>query len=323
MSDGTHLLISFASTTSPGCAQALSALALPHLQRLLARLSAAAPDPGSEQSLTPPHERALARANGLYEGDGRVPWAAWQLRQEGADVNHTARAWITPCHWVVGRDHIAMAPPAQLQLEPEESRALLEAVTPYFVEDGLSLQYRSPTLWIAEGERLRSLACASLDRVAGRRVDPWLPRDAGARDLRRLQQEMQMLLYTHPVNAAREQRGHATVNSFWLSGAGALPDGYRPPPAGDGNPPPGVRCDHRLREAALGEDWPAWAQGWRELDAKALPGLLDALDRGRPVSLTLCGERHARTWSARDAGVFSRLVGAVRRPLVAPLLEAL
>ncbi len=324
MSDGTHLLISFASTTSRGCAQALKELPLPNLQRLLARLSANAPDTGSSQTLTPPHERALARAHALYDTDGQVPWAAWQLRQEGRYAEGTAHALITPCHWDVGRDHIAMALPARLQLEAQESQALLEALRPYFVQDGLSLAYQSPMLWYAEGELLRSLACASLDRVAGRVVDPWLPRDDRTRDLRRLQQEMQMLLYTHPVNAEREARGQPTVNSFWLSGTGALPPGYHTPPeATAGGPPPWVRSDHRLRDAALAEDWLGWMEAWREIDANTLPRLLNALDRGRPVSLTLCGERHARTWAARDAGLANRLIGALRKPSVTQALEAL
>ena len=36
------------------------------------------------------------------------------------------------------------------------------------------------------------------------------------RRVRRLQSEVQMLLHTHPLNAAREDRGDLTVNSFWL-----------------------------------------------------------------------------------------------------------
>jgi hypothetical protein len=34
--------------------------------------------------------------------------------------------------------------------------------------------------------------------------------------LQRLQSEMQMLLYNHPVNNARDARRQISVNSFWL-----------------------------------------------------------------------------------------------------------
>ena len=64
MSDTTHLLVPYAASASPGCQQALQALALPHLDRLLARLSPrlAPSDSGEETSFSAPHERALARA---------------------------------------------------------------------------------------------------------------------------------------------------------------------------------------------------------------------------------------------------------------------
>ena len=79
MSDTTSLLIPYAASTAEGCQQALQGLALPHLDRLLARLSphTAQTDTGEETSFTPPHERALARALGLPFDDGRTPWAAW------------------------------------------------------------------------------------------------------------------------------------------------------------------------------------------------------------------------------------------------------
>ena len=85
MSDTTSLLIPYAASTAEGCQQALQGLALPHLDRLLARLSphTAQTDTGEETSFTPPHERALARALGLPFDDGRTPWAAWHRHQQG------------------------------------------------------------------------------------------------------------------------------------------------------------------------------------------------------------------------------------------------
>jgi hypothetical protein len=62
---------------------------------------------------------------------------------------------------------------------------------PYFVDDGITIHYvpaLGPSRWLAEGEVFRSLPTASLDRVLGRNVDPWLPKqnkdDANARRAR-------------------------------------------------------------------------------------------------------------------------------------------
>ncbi|AEG94317.1 hypothetical protein [Ramlibacter tataouinensis] len=317
MTDGAHLLIPFAASRDQGCRQVLGALRLPALQRLLARLEGSEPDTGDEHTLTMPHERALARACGLFAGDGQVPWAAWQLAQAGQDPGGDAWAWLTPCHWQVGRDRIVMEPPPLLQLDAADSQALLDAMQPYFEQDGITLSYEAPTLWRARGEPLRHLPCASLDRVTGRTVDDWLPRTAEARTIRRLQQEMQMLLYTHEINEARLRGGLRPVNSFWVSGAGALPPGT------SAAPPPGLHITHYLRDAALRGDWAAWAAAWQQLDQGEVARQLQRLDEGEPVRLTLCGERSARTWRPGAAGWWRRVSSAWRPQPLSPILEQL
>jgi len=281
-----HLLIPFAFCSSDGCSSALPSLKLPHLEKLLARLTSQPLDTGDEFSLSPPHERALARALSLPTEDGLIPWAA--LHQQPANG---AWAFITPCHWQVGTNHIAMSGQELPDFSAHESQTLLTAMQPYFAEDGIALHYEHPTRWLARGNVFRGLATASLDRVVGRNVENWMPRSASAASLRRLQNEMQMLLYTHPVNEARAQRGAPPVNSFWLSGTGAMPQ----PPL---NPAVATQpmVVNTLRVAALNEDWPAWVQAWQALDASDCAALLAALDQGESCQLTLCGERHAQTF---------------------------
>lgn len=303
MSDSVHLLIPFAHALSDGCAQALRGLALPNLEKLLARLSSGERDAGDEWTLSMPHERMLARAAGLPIADGLIPWAAWQVKQAGRDPGTQAWACITPCHWRVGRDHVAMDRPQQLQLDAAASQALLGAMQPYFEQDGIHLEYDAPTQWLARGEIFRTLPVASLDRVVGRTIDPWMPRTAQAGTVRRLQQEMQMLLYTHEVNEERTRGGLLPVNSFWVSGTGALP-------ASIGVSTPGLRVADDLRDAALQEEWHAWAAAWQELDAQDCTRLAGELDRGQSVTLTLCGERAAQSWTGESSGGIARRVGA-------------
>lgn len=309
MSDGAHLLIPFAACDDDGCVQARRDLQLPALARLLGRLRPAASDEGDEHTLSMPHERVLARASGLAAPDGCIPWAAWQVAQAGRDTQGAAWAWITPCHWVVGRDHIAMAHPQDLALGPDESRALLAAMRPYFEQDGIALEYDAPTLWLARGEVFRGFASASLDRVIGRVVDAWLPRGPEAKTIRRLQQEMQMLLYTHAVNEERVRGGMRPVNSFWVSGTGALPSSLSSPAP---RPPRGLTLTHYLRDAALLQDWHAWRSAWQQLDAGECTRLVQALERREHVSLTLCGPRNARTWSGDGGGFFTKLAASWR-----------
>lgn len=316
MSDGAHLLIPYASSTAGACVQALKTLALPRLEKLLARLAPAGRDDGDESTLSMPHERALARALGLPAADGLIPWAAWEARLAGRDDGGRAWARITPCHWRVGTGHVAMDNPGDLRLEDGQSRALFEAMQPYFREDGIALDYHLPMFWLAHGEIFRDIPTASLERVAGRSVDDWMPRTPQAAPLRRLQQEMQMLLYTHPVNEERESAGLLPVNSFWVSGAGAL--------AKEPASPAGLSIVDSLRAAASRGDWPAWTSAWQEVDAMECARLLADLDNGKPVTLTLCGERSAHTWSSEGAGGLLRRVRAlVAGRKATMLLEAL
>jgi hypothetical protein len=304
MSDGNHLLIPFASSHDAGCATASATLDLPHLEKLLARLVPGEADRDEETSLSMPHERVLARACGLPAADGLIPWAAWEVARSRG-TGPTAWAHITPCHWRVGQDHVAMGHPGNLQLAERESQALLAAMRPYFEEDGIALEYRAPTLWLAQGEVFRNLPTASLDRVTGRAIDPWIPRSPEAGPVRRLQQEMQMLLYTHEVNEQRERAGLLPVNSFWVSGTGALP------PAAPQAMPPGLETTQALREPGLRGDWHGWAAAWQLLDSSSCAALLRRLDAGEAVTLTLCGDRAAQTWASPGGRGLMRRMGSL------------
>ncbi|MBK6008974.1 phosphoglycerate mutase [Ramlibacter ginsenosidimutans] len=318
MSDGVHLLVPFATCSAAECGQALQGLALPNLLRLVRRLGVEGTDLGEPASLSPPHERELARAYGLQPVDGLIPLAALQVLEDGAGDAAAPWAWIHPAHWRVGSDHIAMAHPQDLQLDAEDSHALLEAMRPWFAEDGIALSYDAPLRWLAQGELFRSLPTASLDRVVGRNIQRWLPAGAQGAPVRRLQQEMQMLLYTLPLNDERQRGGLLPVNSFWASGTGALP------PATRRGPIPGLQISPYLRDAALVGDWRAWAAAWQELDARDCARLLTELDAGRSIRLTLCGEAGARTWSsAAAAGGWRRLANLFSAPTAADLLEGL
>ncbi|MBC7729851.1 MAG: phosphoglycerate mutase [Microbacteriaceae bacterium] len=311
-----HLLIPFASSSSEYARRTLRDLKLPHLDQLLARLTPAHLDSGSEDTLSPPHERALARLLGLSGPDGLIPWAAHQARQTWPTVPgdpEPAWGWVTPCRWQVGRDHIRMDPPQALALQESDSRALLAAMQPYFEEDGISLHYDQPGRWLARSALFRDLATPSLDRVAGGDLDGWVPKSALAAPMRRRQNEMQMLLYTHPLNDARAERGLPPVNSFWLSGTGAL--GTSPVPSSGTE----LTVPRQLADAAQREDWVAWGQAWQQLDATECAALLAASEQPGPperAMLTLCGGRGAQTFAAAPRSLWAKATSILgRQPL--------
>ncbi len=313
-----HLVIPFAAPAGPQCQAALERLELPHLKSLLRTLSPHSELQGQASDLSPLSERVLSQ-NAF--ADGLIPWAA--LRACALPHTPLGASWglISPCHLAVHADHIAMHDPAVLRLEAEESQALLQAMAPYFLEDGLVLHFLQADTWLVQGDVLRGLPTASLERVRGQKVDPWMPRTEAARLVRRLQNEMQMLLYTHPINDARVARGAPMVNSFWLSGTGDLP----------ANVPPFLQATvlNALQAPALRDDAAAWTQAWQALDSGPLADMAQVLgQRGHsvdaePATLTLCGNHTARTWRQQPRSLLQRIGSALRSAPPTAFLKSL
>lgn len=294
-----HVLIPYALSDDPLARDLLRTLQLPQLQGLLQKLGPEPVQTLPQDSHVSAHEQLQAQARGL--DPLAPPWAALRAHELGLPgAGAQAWAFVIPSHWELGQARVSLRDPQTLDLRADESRALLAAMLPFFAEDGLSLHYDQPLRWLVSGAPLDGLATASLERVIGRDVGPWLP---GSPLLRRLQNEMQMLLYTHAVTELRAERGVPAVNSFWLSGSGTLPT---MPTAS-----PTVRVLDALAPHALRGDWATWSRVWHALDAQ-LAEAHAALDAGQPVMLTLCSELTARRYTPVRRGAWSRLVGRLR-----------
>jgi hypothetical protein len=259
-----HWVIAYASSHAAPLQQALGSLYLPHLEKILQGMACVAQSDSKSELTAPllPHESAPA---------------VWNQTPVWGD-----EALITPCHWQVGMNEVLLLNPEEMHLSEEESQQLLAAVKPYFEEDGLSLFYESPLVWRAKGELFQGMPFASLEKVAGQHIKDWLPLGPHARTLQRLQSEMQMLLYQHPVNDRRSQQGRWAVNSFWVHRtlAQMYPDNHQT----------AFRLD--LREAARLGNAKDWQQQWQALDE--LIGENFQASPKRITSITLCSETHWR-----------------------------
>ncbi len=327
-----HLLLAFAACADANWLTTLKALPLAHTRhfaKLLQGMQLVATDNDDALSMSPPHERALARVHGL-DGDGLrdglIPWAAWEheQRSQGEPGEETrARSWayVTPCHWLMGREHATLTDPDALALSEVDSLALMAAMQVYFDADGIRLHYVAPQRWLAEGDVFRGLPTASLDRVLGRSVDPWLPAGSSGKTLRRLQNEMQMLLYTHPINDARSNQRQLPVNSIWFSGTGDLSERGRRPAASPERQQ--LSAPRTLVDAALRDDWKAYASAWTALDALEAKDWLTRQSAGEVVRLTLCGELTALTFESAPRSLRGRFTQLLKPKPLLGLLETL
>ncbi|MCE2857104.1 MAG: hypothetical protein LW705_05730 [Comamonadaceae bacterium] len=194
-----HGVIAYAAPGSEALQKAIDTLYLPNLEKLLSRLAYVknlSHATEASSAFLMPHEDAPKLI-------GMAPFLG-------------PEAIMTPCHWQVGMNEVILLKPEELALSDAESRQVLSAMQPYFEEDGLQVVYESPLVWRVTGHLIDGLPLASIERVSGKSIQTWMPNLQQAKTLQRLQSEMQMLLYQHPVNDERSLKGRWTVNSFWM-----------------------------------------------------------------------------------------------------------
>ena len=178
----------------------------------------------SDGAMSACHEMAWAQALGWDVKDGQIPLAAFAAHAQGLNCP-TEHGWafIDAVNWHISQGQVNLSVPTPITAD--ESDALRQAMQPFLTQDGIQLHPYSLGRWLAHASVFKHLSSVSLDRVNGQRIDHWLkPSSIAAqtdaeRLLRRLQNEMQMLFYTHAVNDHRA----VALNSIWFSGTGELP----------------------------------------------------------------------------------------------------
>jgi hypothetical protein len=342
----TTTLIPFSLWTTHGPeASVLTQAELPHLRTWLAQAKRVNVQVDQAQApllatLSPPHERAWAQAIGWSAGDGALPWAARAAAKLGlvampakAGAGHEAHetqearasfsptpsqtgwAFITLCNWHVSNGQVTLGDPAYLQIDDATDATLFKAMQSFFAEDGIALHPYKPGQWLAQSPLLADLPTASLERVIGRNIDPWLVGSHVAADalspaaklLRRLQNEMQMLLYTHPVNEGRS----LTINSFWVHGTGALPHEVGSVEGLNAEVKRGM-CQEptvvqTLRQSALQQDLIGWLEAWQHVDAHVIAPMLARVAAGEPQRLVLCGEHEFHVYDSGALSLWQRI----------------
>lgn len=153
-----------------------------------------------------------------------LPAGALTAHAFGQDAGTANWLRADPVHLRADRDRLLLIPSAGFELSADEAQQLCAALGAHFSQQ-FTLHAFTPDRW-----GLRSIAAmdlrtrAPLD-IAGRDVDAELP----DKRFHALLNEIQMALYQHPVNTAREARGAPVINSVWPWGAGKLPDAVQAP----------------------------------------------------------------------------------------------
>ena len=133
-----------------------------------------------------------------------------------------AHLWLRadPVHLRADRDRVLLVPSQAFALTAAEAQGLAASLAP-LLAGKFVLHVVTPDQWClqAEAQVQGEFSAQPPIDLAGADVDPHLP----PKQWHPLLTELQMALYDHPANTAREQRGEPVVNSVWLWGAGKLP----------------------------------------------------------------------------------------------------
>lgn len=160
---------------------------------------------------------AFKKIRSLFSPRAADAAKTWQLT--GASVQHTYWLFATPVHMLLGRDSFFLSEPAPQPLTNDECEALMASLNQHFSGLGLYF-YAHNAVWFLGLDADPEITTTPVESVVNKDVASYLPTGEGALSWAKLQNEIQMLLFNHPVNEAREARGQTAINSLWCYGLG-------------------------------------------------------------------------------------------------------
>lgn len=197
-----HLVI--ADLFLPKDFAASAGLRLPALQKILAR---------GKMQVHPAVscEVLLSELFGVHGGVAPVSAAF-----DGLEPGIWMRA--DPVHVRLQREQVVLLP--NVDISTEESAMFCMSLNAHFAGQGMEFFAPHANRWYVRLDKLPDIATVPLSQASGRNIHGNLPRGADERRWRQLFNEIQMLLFAHAVNEAREAGGELAVNSLWFWGEG-------------------------------------------------------------------------------------------------------
>jgi hypothetical protein len=210
-----------------------------------------------------PLENLLCEMFGVPD-TGDAPIAPISAAFDGLGAGCWLRA--DPVHLRLQRDRMLLL--SNSGISAAEAEQISASLNEHFAGQGMEFFAPHPQRWYVRLDTPPRIRTRTLSQVIGGDVRRVLPTGEDAPRWHQVFNEIQMLLFAHPLNEVREARGALTINSVWLWGNGhvALPlqKAYGK-----------VSSDDVLVEmfaAAAGVSFSAWDGQWRETENNAKGG---------------------------------------------------
>ncbi|HEB57293.1 MAG TPA: hypothetical protein ENI98_13535 [Gammaproteobacteria bacterium] len=115
----------------------------------------------------------------------------------------------------------------ELDLSLDGACELAAAINAHFLDESWSLEVLTPHRWVLKLPQQPAMTTTPLMQLRQQPIGDKLPQGQDSRYWQRIQNEIQMLLFAHPLNQQRETQGKRPVNSLWFWGEGVLPEQSR------------------------------------------------------------------------------------------------
>jgi len=170
-----------------------------------------------------------------------------------------AGCWLRadPVHLRLQREQVVLLP--NVEISADEALLLCASLNAHFAGQGMEFFAPHPQRWYVRLDELPEIRTVPLSQAAGRNIHGNLPTGGEKQRWHQLFNEIQMLLFAHPLNEAREERGELQVNSVWFWGGGdsqvCAQGAYA-----------GVSSDEKLAEmlaASAGLPFAEWSPTWQ------------------------------------------------------------
>jgi hypothetical protein len=169
----------------------------------------------------------MCRQFGIAKQDN-FPVAPITLSADGGEPSNAHWLRADPVHLRINRDQLILVDSKAFSISEAEAIEFTNKLNQHFGADNLIFQPLHPTRWYLRYPSDMELRCTSLQDATGRNIDALLPTGKEARRFRSLFNEAQMVLFSHPLNEARESAGQLPINSVWFWGNGKMPVITRP-----------------------------------------------------------------------------------------------
>jgi hypothetical protein len=123
-----------------------------------------------------------------------------------------------PAHFQADRDTVNLLPRARLSISDTEADALIAALNANFADRGLVFVRGNSGHWYVQCEARELPTTTPIHVARSGNLFEKLPQSRGKLSWKAIQNEAQMLLFSDPVNAAREGLGKLTINGLWFWG---------------------------------------------------------------------------------------------------------